>query len=56
MEEDQNVSMLLDLFSHCLRLRMNCAKSAFVGFGLSHEEIESSQGLGTRKETTWACH
>ena len=50
----------LDIFSNCLSLHINHAKSAFVGFRLSLvEEANCSRALGmligTLPCATWAC-
>ena len=40
-EEARNLPTLLDIFSYCLGLDVNHAKSTFVGFGLSLEEAQT---------------
>ena len=48
MEEARNLYALLELFADFSELQINCAKSALVGFGLTHEEgLQCSEALGT---------
>ena len=48
MEAAQTLSIMMDIFSDFSGLRLNRAKSTFVGFGLSEEEMRScSQILAT---------
>ena len=48
MEEARNLSSLLDLFADFSSLQINRVKSAFVGFGLTHEEgFQCPGALGT---------
>jgi len=47
VEEAKNLSMLLDIFANVSGLQINRAKSVFVGFGLSSEEAQCWEALGT---------
>ena len=48
VEESRNLSTLLDLFVGFTGLKINCTKSAFIGFGLAQEvELQCSEALGT---------
>ena len=48
MEEARNLSTILDLFADFFGLQINRAKSAFVGFELTHEEsLQCLEALGT---------
>ena len=48
MEEARNLSTILDLFADFSGLQINRAKSAFVGFELTHEEsLQCLEALGT---------
>ena len=48
MEEARNLSTLLDLFADFSGLHINRTNSAFIGFGLAHEDgFQCSEALGT---------
>ena len=48
VDEARNLSILLDLFVNFSGLQINHTKSAFVGFGQTHNEgIQCSEALGT---------